>query len=197
MDKRVETSQDLRAWLKQMNENGELLTIKGASREDEIGGIVDVAMRKMGRPAVLFEDIPGYQKGFRVVANLFTSVKRIALSLGMPPDTTEVDLVRFWRDYMKNAPTIPPQEVNHGALMENTFEGDDINLLSIPTPRWHEGDGGYYIGTGGIRRHARPGHGLGQLWLLPHPGARPQAGHDHDLQGQARRHHHEEVPRSG
>ena len=26
--------------------------------------------------------------------------------------------------------------------------GDDIDLLKIPTPRWHEGDGGYFIGTG-------------------------------------------------
>ena len=143
-----ETSQDLRAWLRLMQDAGELITVKGADREAEIGGIIDIAMRKMGRPAVLFEDIPGYGKGFRVVSNLFTSVKRIALSLGLPADTTEVELVRFWRDYMKNAPAIEPLEVNHGALLDNTHKGSDINLLSIPTPRWHEGDGGYYIGTG-------------------------------------------------
>ena len=148
--KRTKPQQDLRAWLRLMNENGELLTVKGAEREREIGGIIDVAMRKMGRPAVLFEDIPGYRQGFRVVSNIFTSVRRIALSLGLPADTSEVELVRFWRDYMKNAPTIPPKEVNHGALLENTFTGSDINLLSIPTPRWHEGDGGYYMGTGGM-----------------------------------------------
>jgi UbiD family decarboxylase len=140
--------QDLRSWLKQMNEAGELLTVKGAEREAEIGGIVDILMRKMGRPAVLFEDIPGYTPGFRVLANLFTSVKRIALTVGLPADTSEVELVRFWRDYMRNAPTIEPQRVNTGALLENTFTGDDIDLLSIPTPRWHEGDGGYYMGTG-------------------------------------------------
>jgi UbiD family decarboxylase len=140
--------QDLRSWLKRMNEAGELLTVKGAEREAEIGGIVDVLMRKMGRPAVLFEDIPGYKPGFRVLANLFTSVKRIALTVGLPGDTSEVELVRFWRDYMRNAPTIAPQQVNTGALLENTFTGEDIDLLSIPTPRWHEGDGGYYMGTG-------------------------------------------------
>jgi UbiD family decarboxylase len=145
---RLETSQDLRAWLRQMEDEGELVTVKGADREREIGGIIDIAMRGMGRPAVLFEDIPGYPKGHRVVSNLFTSVRRIALSLGLPGDTSEVNLVKFWRDYMKEAPTIPPKEVNHGALLENTFKGDDINLLSIPTPRWHEGDGGYFMGTG-------------------------------------------------
>ncbi|MFM1813954.1 MAG: hypothetical protein RLZ98_649 [Pseudomonadota bacterium] len=145
---RTARGQDLRAWIKTMQDSGEILTIKGADREDEIGGIVDVLMRKMGRPAALFEEVPGYDPEFRVLANLFTSVKRIALTLGLPADTSEVELVKHWRDYMRNLPTIPPTEVNHGALLENTFKGDDINLLSIPTPRWHEGDGGYYMGTG-------------------------------------------------
>ena len=140
--------QDLRDWIEGMRAAGEILDIKGADREREIGGIVDIAMRKMGRPAVLFEAVPGYDPNFRVLANLFTSVRRIALTLGLPAETSEVDLVRWWRDYMRDAPTIPPKEVNTGALLDNTFKGDDIDLLKIPTPRWHEGDGGYFIGTG-------------------------------------------------
>jgi 4-hydroxy-3-polyprenylbenzoate decarboxylase len=149
-ERRLPQSQDLRDWLAKLSAADDLLTVKGADREREIGGIVDISMRKMGRPAVLFEDIPGYAPGFRVVANLFTSVKRIALTLGLPPSTTEVELVRFWRDYMREAPVIPPKEVNTGALLDNTFTGEAIDLLKIPTPRWHEGDGGYYMGTGGM-----------------------------------------------
>jgi 4-hydroxy-3-polyprenylbenzoate decarboxylase len=141
-------SQDLRAWLDMMEEANELVRIKGADREEEIGGIVDIYQRKMNRPALLFEDVPGYQPGFRVLANLFVSVKRIALTLGLPETTTEIELVRFWRDYFRNQPTIPPTEVTSGAVLENVFTGDDINLLSVPTPKWHEGDGGYYMGTG-------------------------------------------------
>ena len=80
---RTARGQDLRDWIAHMDRAGELLTIKNADREREIGGIVDIAMRGMGRPAVLFEDVPGYQPGFRVLANLFTSVKRIALTLGL------------------------------------------------------------------------------------------------------------------
>ena len=142
--------QDLRDWLAHMESAGELLKLSGADREREIGGVIDIAMRKMGRQAVLFDKVPGYDPSFRVVANLFTSVKRIALTLGLPANTSEVELVRYWRDYMRNAPTLPPKQVNTGPLMENTFTGDDIDLLKIPTPRWHEGDGGYYIGTGGM-----------------------------------------------
>jgi len=48
---------------------------------------------------------------------------------------------------MKDAPTIPPREVNGGPLLENTYQGKDIDLLKIPTPKWHELDGGHYMGT--------------------------------------------------
>ncbi len=139
---------DLRSWLARMEAMGELKHVKGADRENEIGGMLDIYMRKMGRPALLFEDIPGYKPGFRVLANIFTSVKRIAVTMGLPESTTEIDLVRFWREYFKGAPMIAPTTVNTGSVLENKFTGNDINLLTIPTPRWHEGDGGYYIGTG-------------------------------------------------
>src|SRR5262249_41291920 len=56
--------------------------------------------------------------------------------------------VRYWRKYMKDAKTIPPVTVANGALLENVKTGDDIDLFAIPVPRWHEHDGGYYIGTG-------------------------------------------------
>ena len=48
--------------------------MRGANREEEIGGIVDIYQRKTGNPAVLFDDIPGYPRGHRVVANILTSV---------------------------------------------------------------------------------------------------------------------------
>src|SRR5499433_2432573 len=139
---------DLRAWLAQMQAAGEVQAVSGAEREREIGGIVDIYQRKMGNPAVLFDDIPGYPHGHRVVANILTSVRRINLTLGMSADATEMDLVRFWRRYMKEAKTIPPVTVTAGAVLENVSEGGAIDLLKIPTPRWHEHDGGYYIGTG-------------------------------------------------
>jgi len=35
-----------------------------------------------------------------------------------------------------------------GPLLENVASGGDIDILKIPTPKWHEHDGGRYIGTG-------------------------------------------------
>jgi UbiD family decarboxylase len=140
--------QDLRAWLAMLEAAGELTTVRGAEREQEIGGIVGFYQRARNSTAVLFDDIPGYPGGFRVVANILTSVRRINLTLGLPAEASEMDLVRYWRDYMKTANVIPPVTVTSGRLMENVMTGADVDLLKIPTPRWHEHDGGYYIGTG-------------------------------------------------
>ena len=90
---------------------GELTTVRGAEREQEIGGIVDFYQRKRNSTAVLFDDIPGYPRGYRVLANILTSVRRINLTLGLPAEASEIDLVRFWRDYMKEAKSIPPVTV--------------------------------------------------------------------------------------
>ncbi len=74
--------QDLRAWLAQMEAAGEVTHISGAEREREIGGIVDIYQRKIGNPLVLFDDIPGYPKGHRILANMLTSIRRINLTHG-------------------------------------------------------------------------------------------------------------------
>ena len=89
--------QDLRSWLEALRATGEVQEISGAERESEIGGIVDLYMRKMGNPAVLFDDIPGYARGHRILANILTSVRRINLTLGLPIDGSALELVSYWR----------------------------------------------------------------------------------------------------
>src|SRR5713101_9601874 len=142
------SKQDLRSWLDALRAAGEVQEISGAERESEIGGIVDLYMRKMGNRAVLFDDVPGYPRGHRILANILTSVRRINLTLGMPIDGSAIELGSYWRRYMKEAKSIAPVGVKSGPLLENVSTGADVNIQKIPTPRWHEHDGGYYIGTG-------------------------------------------------
>ena len=151
--------QDLRTWLAQMEAAGELQTVRGANREEEIGGIVDFYQRQTNNKAVLFDDIPGYPSGYRAVANILTSTRRIRMTLGLRPDASDMELIQWWRKYMKEVKTIPPVTVPTGLVLENVARGDDVNLLKIPAPKWHEHDGGYYIGTGDmvIRRHPDTG----------------------------------------
>ena len=66
----VKERQDLRAWIARLRAAGELQDIKGAEREREIGGIVDIYQRKIGNKAVLFDDIPGHPRGHRILANI-------------------------------------------------------------------------------------------------------------------------------
>lgn len=110
-------NQDLRSWLARMEAAGELQHVSGAERMEEIGGIVDIYQRKMGRQALLFDDVPGYPRGYRVLANVLTSVRRIAMTLGLPDDATEMDLVRYWRNYIGGANTHKPEVVKTGKLM--------------------------------------------------------------------------------
>jgi len=140
-------NKDLRDWISALEAAGELKVIKGAEPREEIGGIVDIYMRKMGNPAVMFDEVPGYPKGHRVIANILTSVPRINVALGLPPEASEMELIQWWRNYMKHAPSHKPRQVNGGPLLDNVFEGEDINIEKIPTPVWHEKDGGPFIGT--------------------------------------------------
>ena len=80
-------NKDLRDWIAGIEAAGELKIIKGAEPKEEIGGFVDIYMRKMGNPAVMFDEVPGYPKGHRVLANILTSVPRINIALGLPPET--------------------------------------------------------------------------------------------------------------
>ena len=139
---------DLRDWLAQMEAAGERQKVSGADRKEEIGGIVDIYQRETNRPALLFDEIPGYPRGYRVAANILTGVKRIALTLGMPAESNEIDLVNYWRKYLTEAKVIPPVTVKTGPVLENVTSGKEVNLAKIPVHKWHEDDGGPYIGTG-------------------------------------------------
>ena len=103
-------NKSLRDWIDGIEAAGELKTILGAETEEEIGGIVDIYQRRMGNPAIMFDEVPGFAKGHRVIANILTSVPRINVALGLPPDASEMELIQWWRKYMRDAPSFPPRD---------------------------------------------------------------------------------------
>ena len=54
---------------------------------------------------------------------------------------------------------IPPRYVDDGPIFENVMQGDDVDVTKFPTPKWHEGDGGRYIGTGSFNVTRDPDEG--------------------------------------
>src|ERR1700752_5503603 len=99
----IVANKDLRDWLQGGKAAGELKAIKGAEPKEEIGGIVDIYMRKMGNPAVLFDGIPGFPQGHRVIANILTSTPRVNIALGLPPGSTEMGQSQWWGNCVNNA----------------------------------------------------------------------------------------------
>ena len=70
---------------------------------------------------------------------------------GLPLEATGVQMVQEWRKKMKGGiKGIPPRKVKTGPVMENVDRGKKVDLYKFPTPKWHELDGGRYIGTGNL-----------------------------------------------
>jgi 4-hydroxy-3-polyprenylbenzoate decarboxylase len=143
--------EDLRGWLDEAERLGELEIVTGASWEQDIGLAATVTKYRDGSPALLFDEIPGCAKGFRVLANFFGGARK-NMTLGFPNDLDKVALSDAWAGiYSHDAgDLIPPSYVDDGPVFENIMMGDDINVLAFPSPLWHEDDGGRYIGKFGL-----------------------------------------------
>ncbi|MBI2848631.1 MAG: UbiD family decarboxylase [Chloroflexi bacterium] len=141
---------DLREWLQQVEALGELKVIKGADWNLETGGITELVYRE-GKgipPAFVFDHIKDYPPGYRQIFGTLGSVKRIALSLGMPLDyPCLMDFVKAYREKIRGLKLISPRNVENGPVMENVQKGSEVDLYRIPSPLLHDQDGGRFLGT--------------------------------------------------
>jgi len=139
---------DLRSWISEADRLGELRVVRGASTERDIGLASELVSRKDNGPAIVFDDIPGHQPGFRVLVNVFGG-KRRNMTLGFSDDLSKTELSdACFQTFVGNSTSIPHVEVADGPVFENILTGDDIDVRRFPAPTWHEHDGGPYIGTG-------------------------------------------------
>ncbi|MBI2183647.1 MAG: UbiD family decarboxylase [Thaumarchaeota archaeon] len=138
---------DLREFIEKVREMGQLEFIEGADRDNDIGSLTEIFAERNEHPLLLFDNIKGYKKGFRVASDILTDHRRTALAVGLPPNAGKIELVKMWKERIKDTKPIPPKEVSDGPIFENVEQGDKVDLLKFPSPMWHEQDGGYYIGT--------------------------------------------------
>ncbi|MDP2644413.1 MAG: UbiD family decarboxylase [Desulfobacterales bacterium] len=142
----------MRNFLKKVDQMGELVHIQGAHWNEEIGALRFMARKgDLDCPAILFDDIPDYPSGYRVLCGSPNSSRRLAMILGIEHDSNEpsayLDLIRKIRDRLKDIKSIPPKVVKDGPVMENVRKGNDVDLFEFPAPKWQPGDSGRYIGT--------------------------------------------------
>ncbi|MBI4330338.1 MAG: UbiD family decarboxylase [Chloroflexi bacterium] len=143
---------DLRQWLGEIDRMGELQVVRGADWDLEIGGISELNLRRTNCPALLFKDIQGYPPDYGIVTCALTTTRRFTHTLGLPLRDSWREVLEIVREKYKgwqaNLDRYPPVEVRDAPVLENVRSGPAVNLYEFPAPKWHEGDGGRYIGTG-------------------------------------------------
>jgi UbiD family decarboxylase len=141
---------DLRAWLGAIESLGELREVRGADWNLELGAISELNVKKDAPPALLFDEIRGYPKGYRVLTCSTSSPVRLSSILRLPVQKTHKGLVEALRgkpaQWQAAAKDFDFVETKSGPVLENIQKEPDV--LAFPSPLWHELDGGRYIGTG-------------------------------------------------
>ena len=143
------TYEDLREWIEEADKLGEVRYVDGLSWEREIGMATELLHHSDPAPAAVFDNIPGYPKGFRVLTNFFGG-KRQNMNIGFAEGLNRLELSEGFLEVYENEDNqpVPHEIVDDGPIFENVITGDDVDITMFPTPKWHEGDGGRYIGTG-------------------------------------------------
>ncbi len=137
--------QDNREFMEALRDSGDLVVIdEKVSWDLELGAISRLACER-DAPAVWFTRIADYPEEHSIFVNPLATWRRVAISLGLRPDST---VKQIYREYeRREQKLIPPVEVKTGPCKEVILRGDEVNVFQLPAPMLHEGDGGRYIGT--------------------------------------------------
>src|SRR6202034_4150651 len=117
---------DLREFIGLVDGLGALRRIDGADPRFEIGGITEVAAGLPDCPALLFDDIPGFPRGFRIFTNPVNTPSRAALALGLDPKLAPIDALKAWMEKRKKLTAREPMFVKEAAFLENSDVGDEV-----------------------------------------------------------------------
>lgn len=148
----------LRNWLEDVDEMNELHQVSAeVDWDEELTAVTYMRAQETGSPALLFDNVEGYENR-RVLTNILsTSLDRIGYTFNVGEFDTELDLIRELRDAYSE--TIPPETVETGPVFDNTKTGEDVDLYEFPAPKMWPKDGGRYLGTANytIMRHPEKG----------------------------------------
>jgi 4-hydroxy-3-polyprenylbenzoate decarboxylase len=146
----------LRDYVEALREIGEVVEIDREVDWSLEMGAITRRCYEIGAPAPLFNNVKDAEPGFRAIgASVGASnrpgqrLSRIALSLGLEPRASAREIV----DSIAAARTresIKPMRVQTGPCKQNIRLGDDVDLLKLPLPLLHVGDGGRYLNTLGM-----------------------------------------------
>ncbi len=150
---------DIRSFLRLLEEKGELAKIRQPLSVDlEVAEALRQVMEARG-PAILFENVKGF-KGWKLVGNIFGTLKRIKLALGAerledigwrlvgfawrPPPTTLVEKLAEAKTLIEHSKYMP-KLVRRAHFTHTVYEDGKVDLEKIPFIRAWPRDGGYYL----------------------------------------------------
>ncbi len=141
---------DLRGWIDALKAQDELAEIDAeVDWNIELGTIMRLAQGPGTGRAMLFNNIKDYNKPTsrcrRIFGSALNNTRRIAMMLGLPPQTHARELVKIGRTILQNG--VSPRIVKTGPCKENVIVGKDVDLDEFPTPYWNRLDGGRYLIT--------------------------------------------------
>src|SRR2546426_3136468 len=103
---------DLRSWIDEVEKLGELARINGADWDVELGAITELGHHRGERSkALLFDQIKGYPKGYRVLSNSMNTVNRIATTLHMETGHTKLGFIHTLKRRINDIKYIKPEVV--------------------------------------------------------------------------------------
>jgi 4-hydroxy-3-polyprenylbenzoate decarboxylase len=143
---------DLRGFIEALRAQGELAEIEAeVDWNIELGTVMRLAQGQGTGKALIFNNIKDYNaptsRCRRIFGSALNNYRRIAMMLGLPPDTHPRELVKVGRTILTGS--IAPKIVATGPVKENILKGADVDLYEFPTPHWNRLDGGRYLLTYG------------------------------------------------
>src|SRR5712671_7807431 len=131
---------DLRGWIAALTAQDELTEIDAeVDWNIELGTVMRLAQGPGTCQALIFNNIKDYNtpasRCRRIFGAALNNYRRIAMMLGLPPDTHPRELVKIGRTALTGS--IPPKIVATGPVKENIVTGKDIDLYDLPSPYWN------------------------------------------------------------
>ncbi len=134
---------DLRDFLERLEAAGQLKRVKAEVDWNlELSHVAKIN-EELNGPALLFENVKGYDSP--VFISALSTTERLALALDMPTNWGISQLAREWVN--RTQEELPPRWVDTGPCKENIDTGKDVDLYKFPVPWFYEQDGGRFIGT--------------------------------------------------
>ncbi len=148
---------DMREYLDLLESKGLFRRIeKEVDLKWEIGAIAARSL-EWGSPALFFENVKGYP-GLPLVTNLISTTEQLALAFGTEPDEEKIQDAVV--EGMNNRIASVMVASGQAPCQEIVIEGNGVDIFIIPTPWWHELDGGQYLGTTAGCVTREPGTGI-------------------------------------